>query len=113
MTPAAYLKLAMAMPGSQASSHHGSSDIRVGGKIFTTPADRDGGYAILKLTGEQQAMMCKAEPDLFSPVPGGWGRKGWTRFLVDRADAATAKSALWTAWRNVAPKRLQAEQSQP
>lgn len=109
MTPGAFEKLALAMPGAEASSHHGNADIRVAGKIFATPADRKGDkrFAVLKLTPDQQQMMCEAEPNIFRPVPGGWGAKGWTQFVVANADAATAKGALWTAWRNVAPKTLQ------
>ena len=68
-----------------------------------------GDVAILKLTADQQSLLCAAEPDLFEPVPGAWGLKGWTRFKVRPADRATAASALWLAWRNVAPKRLQRE----
>lgn len=107
MTPDAFLKLALSLPDTELSSHMDRGDVRVRGRIFTSPADRPGGAAILKLTAEQQAMLCEAEPKIFEPVPGGWGRQGWTRFIVARADAATAKSALWTAWRNVAPKALQ------
>jgi hypothetical protein len=113
MTPAAFLKLALSLPEAEASSHHDSSDIRVRGKIFASPADRPGGVAVLKLTPEQQQMMCEVEPDAFAPVPGGWGRKGWTHMRVAKADAATARSALWTAWRNVAPKTLQKTHPSP
>ena len=31
---------------------------------------------MLLLTPEQQAAMVEDEPRIFSPVPGGWGRKG-------------------------------------
>lgn len=111
LTPAAFRKLALDMPGAELSSHHGSPDIRVGGKIFAQPADRQGEkeIAILKFTAEQQQMFCEAEPYIFHPVPGGWGHKGWTHMVVENADAATARSALWTAWRNVAPRKLQQE----
>lgn len=109
MTPAAFLKLALSLPEAEASSHFGQGDIRVGGKIFASPADRSGDVAILKLTPEQQQMICEAEPGVFEAVPGGWGGRGWTRMHVRQADAATARSALWMAWRNVAPKKLQRE----
>lgn len=62
---------------------------------------------MLKLTPEQQQMLCEAEPKVFAPVPGGWGRKGWTHMTVTHADATTARSALWAAWRTVAPRMLQ------
>ena len=84
----------------------GHGDLRVANKIFASPADRPGGAAYLKLTPEQQQMMCEAEPEIFAPVPGGWGAKGATWIKVARSDAATANSALWMAWRNAAPKPL-------
>src|SRR5688572_13768015 len=106
MTPAAFLKLAMALPEVTAGSHQGGADLRVGGKIFASPADRKGGAAYLKLTPEQQQMLAEAEPEMFAAVPGGWGLKGATWIYPKRADVKTAKSALWMAWRNVASKTL-------
>jgi hypothetical protein len=82
------------------------SDLRVAGKIFASPADRPGGAAYLKLKPEQQGLMCVAEPQIFQPAPGGWGRNGATWIVIGKADAATAKSALWMAWRNAASKHL-------
>jgi hypothetical protein len=55
---------------------------------------------------EQQAMMADAEPRVFQPISGGWGRKGWTKIILAHADEITLKSALQTAWKNVAPKTL-------
>ena len=106
MTPAAFLKLALSLPETAAGAHMGHGDLRVANKIFASPADRPGGAAYLKLTPDQQSMMCAAEPATFMPVPGGWGLKGATWIIVAKADAATAKSALWMAWRNAAPKPL-------
>jgi hypothetical protein len=106
MTPAAFLKLALSLPEAAEAAHFGQADIRVRGKIFASPGERANGAAVLKFTPDQQQMLCEAEPEIFSAVPGGWGAKGWTQFFVPKADAATARSALWTAWRNVAPKSL-------
>lgn len=106
MTPAAFLKLAMTLPDVAEGGHQGGPDLRVAGKIFASPATRPGGAAYLKLTAEQQQMLCAAEPKAFAPVPGGWGLKGATWFYPKHADASTAKSALWMAWRNAAPKKL-------
>lgn len=107
MTPAAFLRLALSLPEATKGAHQGGADIRVANKIFASPADRNEGEAVIKLTSEQQDLMCAAEPDVFKPVPGGWGARGWTRVFVKKADAATARSALWMAWRNVAPAKLQ------
>lgn len=105
MTPAAFQKLALAMPEATAASHFDTPDYRVADKIFATAGRKDG-RAVLKLTIDQQQMLCDAEPAMFAPVDGGWGRKGWTNLFLAQADAATVKSALWMAWRNTAPKKL-------
>ena len=105
MTPEGFRKLALAMPEAEAASHFDTPDFRVRGKIFATAGQVDG-KAVLKLTPDQQAMLCEAEPKMFEPVKGGWGKKGWTNLVLKSADAKTAKSALWMAWRNTAPKTL-------
>jgi len=58
----------------------------------------------LKLTPDQQSMLVDAEPEIFRPVPGGWGKQGYTNVRLAKADATTLKSALGMAWKNVAPK---------
>jgi hypothetical protein len=112
MDDQAFLALALSLPEAASSSHMGAADIRVRGKIFAQPAGAPGGMAILKLTPEQQEMMCAAEPDLFSPVEAYWGRQGWTRFAVGAADESAARAALQSAWRNVAPRSLVKAQDQ-
>ena len=42
-------------------------------------------------------MLVEAEPDIFRPVPGGWGKQGYTNVRLAKADATTLKSAL--TWR--------------
>jgi len=105
MDAGAFLVLALGLPETQLCSHMRNLDIRVRGKIFAGPVGPRG-TAIIKLTSEQQEMMCGAEPAVFAPEDGYWGRAGWTRLTVAATDEATALGALWTAWRNVAPKSL-------
>ena len=106
MDTEAFTNLALSLPEAAQSSHMGAIDFRVRGKIFAQPPGQPGGSAILKLTREQQEILCAAAPDLYAPEPGHWGRLGWTRLAIDAADETTASGALWTAWRNVAPKAL-------
>jgi hypothetical protein len=106
MSPAAFLELALSLPETAAGRHQSGEDLRVAGKIFASPATRAGETAVVKLTLEQRDMLCAAEPDVFTPVVGMGASKGWTRMTVANADAATASSALWMAWRNVAPPKL-------
>ncbi len=99
-------RLALAFPGTEEKSHFDKADFRVKNKIFASLNDDATG--VIKLTIEQQAIMVDAEPGVFQSLTGGWGRKGWTKIILAASDEITLKSALQTAWRNVAPKSLQA-----
>jgi hypothetical protein len=94
------------MPESAEGSHFGNADFRVGGKIFATLALEKEGYGVLLLTPEQQAGMVEDEPKVFSPVPGGWGRRGATRVASAKVPADILQAALRLAWRKRAPNRL-------
>ena len=98
-------RLALALPGVEEKSHFDKADFRVKNKIFASLKDDKTG--VIKLTLEQQSMMVDAEPKVFQPIPGGWGRKGWTSIILARADEITLKSALRTAWKNIAPQSMQ------
>lgn len=106
MTVADFRRLALRLLEAVEGSHFGHADFRVGGKIFATLGLADEGYGVLLLTPEQQAGMVEDEPKIFSPVPGGWGRKGATRVLLATVKPDILASALRTAWLRKAPKRL-------
>jgi hypothetical protein len=61
---------------------------------------------VLLLTPEEQADMVEDEAKVFSPVPGGWGRKGSTRVRLANVPPDILEAVLRTAWRRKAPKRL-------
>jgi hypothetical protein len=100
-------RLALALPEAVESAHMGHPDFRVRNKIFASLPEAS--RVVVKLTPEQQEIMVGAEAEMFAPVKGGWGRQGWTSVILVAADATTMRSALVTAWKNVAPKRLVAE----
>jgi hypothetical protein len=104
MSASRFRLTALAFSDAVESAHHGKADFRVGKRIFATLGHPDEDWGTLKLTAEQQSMLVDAEPDIFRPVPGGWGKQGYTNIRLAKADAATLKSALAMAWANVAPK---------
>lgn len=106
MTPAGFRRLALGMPEACEVGHMGHPDFRVGGKIFATLGYPGAGWGMVKLTPEQQEAFVSAEPAVFVPVQGGWGRRGATSVRLGPARAKSLRLALATAWRNVAPKRL-------
>ena len=100
-----FRRIALSMPEAVESSHMGHPDFRVGGKIFATLWP-DEGWGNLKLTPEQQHDFVHDEPEMFVPVKGGWGRQGATSVRLEKANEATLRRAMITAWRNTAPKKL-------
>ena len=97
MTAADFRRVALSLPDTAEGSHFGHPDFRTGGKIFATLGFEDG-YGVLLLTPEQQAGMVEDAPDIFSPVPGGWGRQGSTRLCLAKVTPDILEGALRTAW---------------
>lgn len=98
MTLDDFTRVALSLPESVEGAHMGRTDFRVGNRIFASlHPDKDAGMVILK--PEEQAMMVEAEPAMFAPVPGGWGKSGATLVFVAKADEATLRDALIRAWR--------------
>ena len=106
MTAEEFSELALSFPEAIQQSHMGHPDFRVRGRIFATLGHPDGSHAMVKLLPEQQDVLCRSRPEVFTPVPGGWGRRGATYVLLETLDRATALDALEIAWRNTAPKSL-------
>ncbi|MGV7216914.1 MmcQ/YjbR family DNA-binding protein [Bradyrhizobium sp. UFLA05-112] len=106
MSTARFRRTALALPGAVEGEHHGHADFRVGKRVFATLGYPDDEWGMVKLTPEQQTMLVAAEPEMFRPVPGAWGKTGSTNVRLAKADQVTLRSALTMAWRNVAPKSL-------
>jgi hypothetical protein len=77
----------------------GSPDFRVGGHIFATLAAQSQGYGNLMLSPERQQDFVTEQPDLFLPVPGGWGRMGATHVRLATASEDVLRGALEVAWK--------------
>jgi hypothetical protein len=99
MTTADFRRIALSLEGVEESSHMGSPDFRVGGRIFATLAHADRGYGNVKLTREQQAAFVEEEPRIFLPVAGGWGKMGMTHIRLAEANEDLLRGALHAAWK--------------
>jgi hypothetical protein len=99
MTGAEFRRLALSFEGAEEGSHMGQPDFRVGGRIFATLAAERLGYGNLPLIPELQAEFAAERPDVFLPVPGGWGKNGATHVRLAVADADLLRGALHAAWR--------------
>ena len=104
MSSSRFRLIALSLPGATEGAHQGHADFRVGKRIFATLGYPGDDWGMVKLTPEQQSMVVEAEPEIFRPVPGGWGKGGATNVRLTKADRTTLKSALTMAWQNIAPK---------
>jgi hypothetical protein len=94
-----FRRMALQLEGAEEGSHHGQADFRVGGKIFATLAAEKQGYGNLILTPEQQAAFAEELPEVFLPIPGGWGRSGATHVRLAVVSEDVLEGALRTAWK--------------
>src|ERR1051325_10819129 len=99
MTAADFRRIALSLDGAEEISHAGLPAFTVGGRRFASLASQSGGYGNLTLTLEQQAAFVQEAPEIFLPIPGGWGRMGHTHIRLAAADEDVLNGALRTAWK--------------
>jgi hypothetical protein len=106
MTANDFRRIALSFPETTAGSHMDHPDFRVGGKIFATLGYPDKQWGMVKLHPNDQAKFYEAQPEVFVPAKGAWGRGGATTVKLKWAKVADVKRALQAAWTNTAPKIL-------
>jgi len=99
MNAADFRRIALSLDGAEEYSHVGLPAFRVGGRKFASLAAQAGGYGNLMLTPEQQAAFVEEAPEIFLPIPGGWGRMGHTHIRLAAAGEEVLAGALRTAWK--------------
>ena len=98
MTAEEFREIALSFPETVEASHMNHPDFRVRGKIFATLGYPNADWGVVGLTPEEQARVCKAEADVFTPVNGAWGRAGSTRVLLRIAHKESVRAAMGIAW---------------
>jgi hypothetical protein len=99
MTPADFRRIALSLDGVEEVEHAGLPAFRVAGARFASLASQAAGYGNLTLTLEQQAVFVEEAPEIFLPIPGGWGRMGHTHIRLAAANEDVLTGALRTAWK--------------
>ena len=64
------------------------------------------GYGNLQLSLERQAAFVEEAPDIFLPIPGGWGKMGHTHIRLAAANEDILSGALRVAWKLRAQKNV-------
>ena len=99
MTAADFRRIALSLEGAEEVPHAGLPAFRVGGGRFASLASQSAGYGNLTLTLEQQAAFVEEAPEIFLPIPGGFGRMGHTHIRLAAANEDILTGALRTAWK--------------
>jgi hypothetical protein len=106
MTADQFRRLALSLPGVSEGAHRGYPDFRVGGKVFASLGYPGAVWGVVNLNPQQQAQFSHAQPKVFVPLKGAWGRRGCTSVRLKPATKAVLFPAMVAAWRKLAPEEL-------
>lgn len=96
ITAARFRTLALSFEGAVEVPHFDRAAFRTKQRIFAT-LPPDGASANLLLDLDLQEALCEALPDAFTPVPGGWGRMGYTTVNLRAVSEGDLVNALGEA----------------
>lgn len=105
-------RIALSLEGTTEHPHMDRAAFKVA-RIYATLAS-DGRSANLLLSLDEQEFRCARRPEAFAPVPGGWGRMGYTTATLAALTKAELEEILRVAWggaqpRPRAPKKAEAK----
>lgn len=98
-------KNALVLEGVEQRPHFDKISFRVKNKIFIT-VDTKSKMAVLKLNEIDQSVFSDFDRSAIYPVPGAWGRQGWTMFEMKKVRKDLFIDALIAAYCNVAPAKF-------
>lgn len=98
-------QLALSLPEVEEKSHFQKPDFRIKNKVFAV-LHEDKCCMVVKFSVIDQSVFCAFDKTVIYPVPGGWGRQGWTMINLKKIKKSMLSDALATAWKTVAPAKL-------
>ncbi len=98
-------ELALSFPETDEQPHFDRRAFRVKKKIFATLSEKTM-TVNLKLTLVDQSVFCAFDSSVIYPVPGGWGRMGFTSVDLKKVKKTMFKDALTVAYCTTAPPKL-------
>jgi len=106
-------RIALSLEGTEEHAHFDRAAFKA--RIIYVTLAPGGKSANFRFSADAQALKCTVAPDAFSPVPGGWGRMGYTTGLLARLTIPELEAALRLAWegaRKKPPARRRAAKSE-
>ena len=97
-------KLALSFEATSEAPHFEKSSFRFKKKIFATVSEKEE-RLVLKLSSEDQSVFTAFDSEIFFPVAGAWGKKGWTVVVMKRVRKDMAKDAITQAYLEVSTSK--------
>lgn len=97
MTADKFRRLALGLPATVEGAHNGHPDFRVENRIFASLGP-DGTWGMVKVPLGVQEELIDAEPEVYRPATGAWGRSGATIVTLKGARVGSVRAALSAAW---------------
>ena len=97
MTGADFRTLALDLNDAVEGAHMGHPDFRANGRIFASLTAAED-WGVVMITPEEQKELMRANPEVFVPSSGAWGRQGCTNVRLAAADMRTVQGAMILAW---------------
>ena len=98
-----FRQLALSFPGVEELPHFEKASFRINKKIFATLTEKQN-LAVVKLSPTDQSVFCAFDKTVIYPVPGAWGKKGYSSIALPKIRKSMLKDALSCAYRQVAGK---------
>jgi len=98
-------KIALSFEGSNEEPHFEKASFRVKKKIFAT-MDEEKQQIIVKLSEMDQSVFSGFDRKIIYPVPGAWGRQGWTILELKKIKKEIFETVLTASYCQVAPIKL-------
>ena len=104
LTPDDFRDLVLTMEGASEGAHMGHPDFRAAnGRIFASLHTNDT-FGMVVLTPEEQRAVMTANPEMFVPSSGAWGRSGCTNVVLEKASKPPVRGAILLAWQTISAK---------
>ncbi len=112
VTAARFRAIALSLEGALEVPHMDRAAFRTKRRIFAT-LPPSGASANLLFDLDLQEAICEALPESFEPVPGGWGKMGYTTVNLRTVSEADLVSALTEAHARASEPARRAKGARP
>jgi hypothetical protein len=92
-----FREMALSHHGASEGAHMGHPDFRANGRIFAT-LDADDETGMVKVAPDEQAVLLREHPKVFTPAAGAWGRQGCTLVRLGAATRRVLAPPMLLAW---------------